>query len=223
MMTISSHPFTTLRRADREIADPTVIEAILRRAGVGRLGLAVDNTPYVVPLNYVYHSGAIYFHSADEGRKISMLKANPQVCFEVDEHYGTVRSNKPVPHSTHYASVMVFGRASLVDDLQLKFDALQALLDKYAPGRLYRPMRLNEAEGVTVAQITIEAMTGKARAPFYPGDKVRLRPDGDPDERLGTGIFGVEIVDQAGLVHLKNSDVRLSWERFESYFGPGEE
>ena len=90
MMTISSHPFTTLRRADREIADPTVIEAILRRAGVGRLGLAVDNTPYVVPLNYVYHSGAIYFHSADEGRKISMLKANPQVCFEVDEHYGTV-------------------------------------------------------------------------------------------------------------------------------------
>ena len=218
-----SVPFTTLRRADREITDQTVIEAILRRAGVGRLGLAVDNVPYVVPLNYVYYNGALYFHSADAGRKIAMLKANPQVCFEVDEHYGTVRSNKPAPHTTHYASVMVFGRASLIDDLHLKFDALQALLDKYAPGRLYRPMRLNEAEGVTVAQITIEAMTGKTRAPFYPGNKVRLRLNGEPDDRLGTAIFEVEAVDEAGLVHLKGSDTRLPWERFESYFGPGEE
>jgi uncharacterized protein len=222
-MTTFSHPFTILRRADREITDRTVLEAILCRAGVGRLGLAVDNVPYVVPLNYVYHHGAIYFHSAGEGRKIAMLKVNPQVCFEVDEHYGTVRSNKPVPHTTHYASVIVFGRVSLVDDLQRKFDVLQALLDKYAPGRLYRPMRLNEAEGVTVAQITIEAMTGKARAPFYPGNKVRLRPNGEPDVRLGTGVFEVEIVDEAGLVHLKGSNARLPWERFESYFGPGEE
>ncbi len=221
-MTTISHPFTTLRRADREITDQAVLEAILRRAGVGRLGLAVDNVPYIVPLNYVYHNGLIYFHSASEGRKIAMLKVNPQVCFEVDEHYGTVRSNKPVSHGTHYASVMVFGRASLVDDLHLKFDALQTLLDKYAPGRLYRPMRLNEAAGVMVAQITIEAMTGKARAPFYPGNKVRLRPDGAPDERLGTTVFEVETVDEAGLVHLKGSDARLSWERFESYFGPDE-
>jgi uncharacterized protein len=222
MMT-KSVPFTILRRADREITDRILLEAILRRAGVGRLGLAVDNMPYIVPLNYVYHHNAIYFHSAHEGRKITMLKANPQVCFEVDEHYGTVPSNKPVPHTTHYASVMVFGRASLVDDLQHKFDALQALLDKYAPGRLYRPMRLNEAEGVTVAQITIEAITGKTRAPFYPGNKVRLRPDGVPDDRLGAVVFEVETVDEAGLVHLKGSDVCLPWERFESYFGPGEE
>jgi nitroimidazol reductase NimA-like FMN-containing flavoprotein (pyridoxamine 5'-phosphate oxidase superfamily) len=221
-MTTSCLPFTTLRRADREITDRAVIEAILRRAEVGRLGLAVDNVPYVVPLNYVYHNGTIYFHSANEGRKIDMLKANPQVCFEVDEHYGTVRSNKPAPHSMHYASVMVFGRASLVDDLPLKFDALQALLDKYAPGRHYRPMRLNEAREVTVVQITIEAMTGKARAPFYPGNKVRLRPEGEFDERLGAGVFEVETVDEAGLLHLKGSDARLPWERFESYFGPGE-
>jgi hypothetical protein len=213
---------TTLRRNDREITVKVAIEAILQRAGVGRLGLAVDNLPYVVPLNYVYHNKAIYFHCAAEGRKLDMLKTNPQVCFEVDEDYGIVRSNKPSPHSTHYASVIVFGQARPVDDLQHKFDALQALLDKYAPGRHYRPMRLNEAKTVTVVKITIEEMTGKTRAPFYPGTNVRLLPGGEPDEQLGSKVFAVELLDEAGLVHLKGSDVRLPWPRFESYFGPGE-
>lgn len=222
-MTTSPYHLSTLRRADREITDQAAIEAILHRAGVGRLGLAVDNVPYVVPLNYVYYQGAIYFHCADEGRKIDMLQLNPRVCFEVDEHYGTVRSNKPVPHSTHYASVIVFGQARIVDDLQQKFEVLQALLDKYAPGRHYRPLRLNEAQGVTVVEIGIETMTGKARAPFYPGDKVRLRPEGEYDEQLGAGVFEVETVDETGLLHLKGSDAYLSWEWFESYFGPGEE
>jgi hypothetical protein len=73
---------------------------------------------------------------------------------------------------------------------------LQALLDKYAPGRHYRPLRLNEAQVVTVVEISIETMTGKARPSFSPGDKVRLRPDGEPDERLGTRPFEVEVVDE---------------------------
>jgi nitroimidazol reductase NimA-like FMN-containing flavoprotein (pyridoxamine 5'-phosphate oxidase superfamily) len=219
---MSTRP-TTLRRADREITDPATIEAILHRAGVGRLGLAVDNVPYVVPLNYVYHHGAIYFHCADEGRKIEMLQANPRVCFEVDEHYGTVRSNKPAPHGTHYASVIVFGQARILDDLQQKFEVLQALLDKYAPGRHYRPLRLNEAQVVTVVEISIETMTGKARPSFSPGGKVRLRPDGEPDERLGARPFEVEVVDEEGAVHLKGNNICLLWERFESYFGPEEE
>jgi len=219
---ITTQQITTLRRYDRQITDKAAIEAILHRAGVGRLGLAVGNLPYVVPLNYVYHNGAIYFHCADEGRKIDMLKANPQVCFEVDEDYGIVRSNKPSPHSTHYASVIVFGRAQIVDDLQRKFDALQALLDKYAPGRHYRQMRLNEAKTATVVEIIIDGMTGKARDAFYPGTKVRLLPDDEPDEGLGSKVFEVESVDKEGLIHLKGSDVRLPWQRFESYFGPGE-
>lgn len=223
MITPPHHQLTVLRRDDREITDRAAIEAILHRAGVGRLGLAVDGQPYVVPLNYVYYNGALYFHCADEGRKIEMLKANPRVCFEVDEHYGTVRSNKPVPHSSHYASVIVFGQARVLSDLHLKFEVLQALLDKYAPGRHYRSMRLPEAQMATVVEINPEAMTGKARAPFYPGDKLRLLPDGELDERLGTTPLEVEAVDEEGLVHLKGNDIRLPWYRFERYLGPGEE
>jgi nitroimidazol reductase NimA-like FMN-containing flavoprotein (pyridoxamine 5'-phosphate oxidase superfamily) len=222
MLTPYDH-LTTLRRSDREITDQATIEAILRRVEVGRLGLAVDYEPYVVPLNFVYHQGAIYFHCADEGRKIEMLRANPRVCFEVDEHYGTVRSNKPVPHGTHYTSVIVFGQAQILDNLQHKFEVLQILLDKYAPGRHYRPLRVGEAKGVTVVEITIESMTGKGRAAFYPGTRVRLRPDVEPDERLGTRSYEVEVVDDEGLVHLKGLDIRLPWHRFESYFGLGGE
>jgi nitroimidazol reductase NimA-like FMN-containing flavoprotein (pyridoxamine 5'-phosphate oxidase superfamily) len=223
IMTTYPDHFSTLRRDDREITDKATVEEILHRAEVGRLGLAADGWPYVVPLNYAYHNGAIYFHCADEGRKIDMLTANPQVCFEIDEHYGTVRSNKPSPHSTAYASVIVFGRARLVDDVSEKFEVLQALLDKYAPGHHYRPMRQNEAKPVTVVEIEIEAMTGKARPAFYPGAKVRIRADGEPDERLGTKPYEVETIDDEGFIHLKGTSIRLPWDRFESYFGRGEE
>jgi nitroimidazol reductase NimA-like FMN-containing flavoprotein (pyridoxamine 5'-phosphate oxidase superfamily) len=220
---MTTEPITLLRRTDREITDRATIEAILHRADVGRLGLAVDNLPYVVPLNFVFHRGALYFHSALDGRKIAMLKTNSQVCFEVDESYGTVRSNKPASHSSHYASVIVFGRARLVTDPAVRFEVLQALLDKYAPGGHYRPLRLAEVAEVMVVEISLEAVTGKARAAFYRGDRVRLLPTGESDERLGPGVFEVESVDAEGLVHLKGSEVCLPWFRFEHYFGPDNE
>jgi uncharacterized protein len=207
----------SLRRSDRQIADRAAIEEMLRHAEAGRLGLSADNRPYVVPLNFVYWNDAIYFHCAAEGRKIDIIKENPRVCFEVDAFYGTVHSNRPAAHAAHYSSVIVFGRAALVEDLQLKFDVLQALLDKYAPGRQYQPLRMSEADHVAIVQIMADSMTGKARAPFYPGSRVRIRQDIASADRLDHSVCEVESVEADGRVCLRGSDVRLPWDRFELY------
>ena len=65
-----------LRRADREITDRAALDALLVRADIGHLGLVDAGRPYVVPLNYAYEDGRIYFHSAPEGRKIAAMQAN---------------------------------------------------------------------------------------------------------------------------------------------------
>ena len=62
----------------REIID------LLESQFIGRLGCHLNGETYVVPVNFVYQNNAIYAHSA-EGKKIRMLRANPRVCFQIDE------------------------------------------------------------------------------------------------------------------------------------------
>jgi nitroimidazol reductase NimA-like FMN-containing flavoprotein (pyridoxamine 5'-phosphate oxidase superfamily) len=61
------------------------IDAFLHRQVVGRVGCHVDGRTYVVPVIYAWNGSSIYVLSI-EGRKIEMMRANPNVCFEVDEY-----------------------------------------------------------------------------------------------------------------------------------------
>jgi uncharacterized protein len=60
------------------------IEALLRRRRIGRIGCCVDDRPYVVPVNYAYDGSVVYVISGP-GRKIDAMRAEPRVCFEVEE------------------------------------------------------------------------------------------------------------------------------------------
>src|SRR5215470_8883094 len=60
---------------------------VLARAPMGRLGCSLDNQPYVVPLNFVYDKNHIYVFST-YGKKIEYMRANPNVCMQVDEIRG---------------------------------------------------------------------------------------------------------------------------------------
>lgn len=63
---------------------------ILERQVIGRLGCHANGETYIVPVNYVYRDNAIYAHSGN-GKKIEMMRANPKVCFQVDEIIDTFR------------------------------------------------------------------------------------------------------------------------------------
>jgi nitroimidazol reductase NimA-like FMN-containing flavoprotein (pyridoxamine 5'-phosphate oxidase superfamily) len=61
------------------------IDELLHEQVVGRVGCHVDGLTYVVPLIYAYDGSALYVASIG-GLKIEMMRANPRVCFEVDEY-----------------------------------------------------------------------------------------------------------------------------------------
>jgi hypothetical protein len=65
---------------------PDDIEAVLHRHHVGRIACVADGRPYVVPITYAYADGAIYGQT-QPGRKIDAMRAEPNVCFEVDERW----------------------------------------------------------------------------------------------------------------------------------------
>ena len=70
-----------MRRKDKEITDTAIIEEILSKATVCRLGLCEENQPYVVPLCFGYEDNALYFHCANHGKKLVILRKNNNVCF----------------------------------------------------------------------------------------------------------------------------------------------
>lgn len=69
------------------LLSPDEVEAMLRRHSVGRLACAVNDQPYIVPIDYVYEDGFVYAYSA-LGRKITIMRAQPRICFEIDEITG---------------------------------------------------------------------------------------------------------------------------------------
>ena len=83
-----------MRRKEKEIKEKAVIEEVLMENDVGRLATAVDNVPYVVPVNYVYYDGRVVFHSHKDGTKMANIAKNAKVCFEVDSGE-IVKGEKP--------------------------------------------------------------------------------------------------------------------------------
>ena len=121
-----------MTKRELQITDPGQIRAILDTAKVLRLGLAVDNEPYVVPMNYGYtmEDGklTLYLHSAVQGKKLDMMKANPRVFFELDCDWEPFEGEKPCQYGLAYSSVMGRGEATLVEDVEEKMAAMTALM-----------------------------------------------------------------------------------------------
>ena len=63
---------------------PEEIDETLRRQRIGRIACSVDDRPYVVPITYAYDGDFVYSIST-VGRKIDVMRAQPRVCFEVEE------------------------------------------------------------------------------------------------------------------------------------------
>lgn len=129
-----------VRYKAREVLDKSKIETFLQQARIGHLGMVDGHLPYVVPLNFVWLDGKLYFHGATGGRRNQVMSVNPEVCFTVCEEYGTITDPVPAKTDTAYMSVMIFGKAQPIVDLNEATHMLQEMIYKYVPGYYNRPL-----------------------------------------------------------------------------------
>ena len=148
-----------MRRKEKEIIDKSEIESIIRKSMVCRLGLADNGKPYVIPLCFGYDKGALFFHSAKEGRKIEILKKNNQVCFEFDIAPEVKAGKTACAWGMKYRSVIGFGRALFVEDPEKRRKALDSIMRQYADGDFEYSEK--SFEKALVIKVEIESMTGK--------------------------------------------------------------
>ena len=121
-----------MTKRERQITDENRILDILNTAKVLHLGMAVDNEPYVVPMNYGYtmENGklVVYLHSAVRGKKLDMIRANPKVFFEMDCDLTPFEGSLPCQYGLSYSSVMGLGQAKIIEDVEEKKKALSILM-----------------------------------------------------------------------------------------------
>ena len=150
--------FREMRRIKQEMPRSRC-EDVLERGTSGILAVMGDEDyPYAVPLSYVYRDSKIYFHCAKNGHKLDAIAKNNKVSFCVIDQDVVV----PEKYTTNYRSVIVFGRARVLEGEEKKWALLELAL-KYVPegGEENRAAAEKELSRVCMVEIEVEHMTGK--------------------------------------------------------------
>lgn len=153
-----------MRRNDRALNRELSL-ALIDRCTHGVLAITTgEPAPYCLPLSLVRVEDDLFFHCAQEGRKIDLLRRDPQVCvtFVGDDRPHFI---PPAMYSTYFQSVIVTGTASAVEDPTEKTQALRALCQKLAPEHMDDfQAAVDKSLAVTaVWKIHIEEISGKAK------------------------------------------------------------
>lgn len=155
-----------MRRKDREVTDIGAILQIIDKAKVLHLGLFDSEYPYVLPLHYGYEytdGGLVfYLHSAKEGHKLDLIRADPNVCVELECDVEPISGGEtPCRYGAAFSSVIGRGRAELIDDTQEKIRGL-SLLMQHQTGRGFA-ISGQMASTVEVIKVAVTEFTAKSR------------------------------------------------------------
>ena len=155
-----------IRRKDREITDPKIIEEFLNKQKIIRIGFydKTNDEVYVVPVNYgfIIENGnyTFYCHGGKGGRKYDLSKDGANVGFEIDGQFELIEGKKACDYSCKYQSVIGNGKIQILEDLEEKKKGLNAIM-KQAAGKTdceYNPRML---QNVAVYMISVTKLTCK--------------------------------------------------------------
>lgn len=149
-----------MRKVNQEITDKSILEEILMRSKVCRIGMADHGLPYILPFNYGYKDNSIYIHCARDGKKIDLLKSNPIVCFEIEDEAEIIKNEKACRWSTSYRSIVGYGKIEILNDFAQKQKGLEIIMSHNGAPRL-NEFEPKQVDSVLILKLSIDSLTGK--------------------------------------------------------------
>jgi len=179
-----------VREAERAAYDRETVYQILDEGFLCHVGFAVEGQPFVIPTSYGRVESNLYIHGSAASRMLRQMKDGVPVCVTVTLLDGLVLARSIFNHSMNYRSVVILGKATLVDDPKEKIEALYALSQHILPGRWDDSRQPNDRElkATSVLRVPIEEFSAKVRV----GPPV----DDEPDYAFPTwaGVIPLETV-----------------------------
>jgi nitroimidazol reductase NimA-like FMN-containing flavoprotein (pyridoxamine 5'-phosphate oxidase superfamily) len=155
-----------VREPHRGVYDRETVYQILDEGFLCHIGFAIDGQPFVIPTSYGRKDASLYIHGSAASRMLrQMQKEAVQVCITVTLLDGLVLARSVFNHSMNYRSVVLLGKAALVDDPQEKLAALRTLSEHILPGRWDDSRQPNDRElkQTSVLRVPIEEFSAKVR------------------------------------------------------------
>ncbi|MGC2548979.1 MAG: pyridoxamine 5'-phosphate oxidase family protein [Candidatus Sulfotelmatobacter sp.] len=155
-----------VREADRAVYDREAAYRILDEGFLCHVGFVSDSQPFVIPTSYGRKDDSLYIHGSAASRMLRQLKESVPVCVTVTLLDGLVLARSIFNHSMNYRSVVILGKATLVDDPKEKIQALRLLSEHIIPGRWADSRQPNERElkATSVLRLPIDEFSAKVRS-----------------------------------------------------------
>ena len=162
---------TVRRLPQRGAYDAETIYAILDAGFLAHVGFCVEGQPFVIPTLYgrVRDAGGgsdkLCLHGSAASRMLRELSTGVPACITVTHVDGIVLARSAFHHSMNYRSVVAFGTARKIDDVQGKAEALRVISDHLIAGRWedVRNPTAKELKATSVLEFTIEEASAKTR------------------------------------------------------------
>ena len=155
-----------VREPHRGAYDRETIDKILDEGVVCHIGFTIEGQPYVIPTMFARVGDALYFHGSAASRMLRGAGAGIAVCITVTLVDGLVLARSVFNHSMNYRSVVVLGKATLVDAPAEKIEALRAFTEKILPGRWNDARQPSEKElkATSILRLPITEASAKIRS-----------------------------------------------------------
>jgi hypothetical protein len=155
-----------VREAERGVYDRQTVYEILDASFLCHVGFAVEGQAYVIPTSFGRKDDSLYIHGSAASRMLRQLKAGIPVCVTVTLLDGLVLARSIFNHSMNYRSVVILGKATLVDDPEEKLAGLRILSEHILRGRWDDVRQPNERElkATSLLCVPIEEFSAKVRS-----------------------------------------------------------
>jgi nitroimidazol reductase NimA-like FMN-containing flavoprotein (pyridoxamine 5'-phosphate oxidase superfamily) len=167
-----------MRRKDREISDKQEILKIMKKCDVCRVAFFNDRYPYIVPMNFGVvleeDKFKLYFHGANAGTKLELMRKNPNAAFEMDCSHRLLLGEAACDSTMEYESVCGNGVMKALPEEE-KAAALQILMNQYQEGKKHE-FGYNDLMAIEVLELTVDEISGK---------RLKRKPESETEE-IGT-------------------------------------
>jgi hypothetical protein len=154
-----------VREPQRAVYDRDTVYRILDEGFICHVGFAVDGQPFVIPTSYGRKDASLYIHGSAASRMLRQMKDGLSICVTVTLLDGLVLARSVFNHSMNYRSVVILGKATLVEDPEEKLEGLRTLSEHILSGRWDDARQPNEQElkATSLLRLPIDEFSAKVR------------------------------------------------------------
>jgi nitroimidazol reductase NimA-like FMN-containing flavoprotein (pyridoxamine 5'-phosphate oxidase superfamily) len=157
---------TELRRLPaRGSHEAEIVNSILDAGLLAHVGFEVDGQPFIIPTLYGRDEDKLYLHGSSASRMLRKLETGCSACVSVTLVDGIVLARSAFNHSMNYRSVVAFGVARKIEELDRKVQALHIISEHVLAGRWaeVRSPNAREMKATTVLEFALEEASAKTR------------------------------------------------------------